>query len=84
MASNIYDVVSLVYERLCDKSIGIFNGIDSLIEDGEIDEDFFTANESEIYLQIDSIMFDCECCNWTCDMGDKSDKTDDLICKYCE
>ncbi len=58
------DIAQLVYERACGTCDDILSAIDYLIEDGEIDGDFYSANELDILSIIDSLMFSYSPCCW--------------------
>ena len=81
------DIAELVYERACGTSEDIHSSIDYMIEDGEIDRDFYKANELDILSIIDSLMFSCSNCGWNYPISEVSYNQStmaDLVCEDCE
>lgn len=66
------DIAELIYSRICGTCEDIIAGIDTMIEEGEIDREYFRANELDILGIVDSLMFNCAVCGWTVDTSDFS------------
>jgi len=80
------EAANLIYERICGTSQDILMGIDYLIEDGEIDREFYGRNEQEILDIVDSMMFNCAVCGWAvdnCDMSLDASNMTDNVCVDC-
>lgn len=80
------EAADLIYERVCGTSQDIMMSIDYMIEDGEIDYNFFHVNEMEILGLVDNVMFNCAVCGWTvgiCDMSLDASNMTDSVCVDC-
>jgi hypothetical protein len=78
---SIDEIATLLYERVCGTCDGLFMCIDELTDNGDLDKDFFEANEFAIMQELDQRMFCCETCNWNVDVGDMSDT--EMVCHDC-
>ena len=80
------DIAELVYERARGTCDDIFSAIDYMIEEGEIDREFYKANELDILSIIDSLMFTCANCGWNCEISEVNydqSTMSDLVCNDC-
>lgn len=59
---------------------------DQLIEDGDITQEDFQSQESEIWSLVDDQMFTCDVCGWNCWMSELSYEASDMgnsVCDNC-
>lgn len=79
------EAANIIYDRICGTPEDIMAGIDILIEEGDIDQEFFRVNELAILDIVDSNMFNCAICGWNYESSDMSMSSNmaDTICNNC-
>lgn len=80
------EAADLIYDRVCGTPEDIMMAVDIIIEEGEIDQNFFRVNEMEILGIVDSNMFNCAICGWNYEISEVSlnaSNMADLICNNC-
>lgn len=75
-------VTKEIIENVIDDLRGTCSSLDKVL-------DYYGSSFEELSLencdQIDSEIFNCECCGWWCDISELSSKIDDaLVCTDCE
>lgn len=74
-------VAGLIYNRVCGSCDDPFMVIDMMIEEGDLNRDFFKTNEIPILSELDNMMFTCEVCGWNYDISEHSSNG---MCYSCE
>jgi hypothetical protein len=79
---KISEVVEMLYQRLRGSCEDTTQVIDQLIEEGDLDQNFFRENETAILHGLDNQMFCCDCCGWNCESSEMS-SIQDWTCLDC-
>lgn len=81
---SVDDIVNDLYGHLCGSCEDPLCYIDQLIEDEELDKEFFRENEMEILGKLDDRMFTCARCGWNYDTCDFGNDEFESVCINCE
>ena len=81
---NVIDVANKIVDRVQGTPDDIMQVVDMMIEDGDLDAEFFRVNETGILYEVDNQVFMCVQCNWVCPTSDAMEgPTGEDICDQC-